>query len=119
MGRGGGMPWLLMALLTAQTGDTIRDAVALGRTNDQALYESFNSAYSLPVAPPVESAQIITEFRRAVLLVREHVSQGDFVMSPADLASALAPSRGLVTVIVDVNLNPLNTYAKPPSYDLY
>ena len=113
------MPWLLMALLTFQTGDTLRDAMALGQTSDQALYDSFNSAYSLPVAPPVDSAQIITDFRRAVLLVREHVSQGDFVTSATELASALEPSRGLVTIIVDVKLNPLNTYSKPPSYDLY
>lgn len=113
------MPWLLMVLLTFQTGDALRDAMTLGRTSDQALYDSFNSAYALPVDPPVDSAQIVTDFRRAVLLVREHVSQGDFVMSAADLASALAPSRGLVTVIVDVKLNPLNTYGKPPSYDLY
>lgn len=113
------MPWLLIALLTVQTGDTLRDAIALGQTSDQALYESFNSAYSLPVEPPVDNVQIITEFRRAVLLVREHVAQGDYGMTPSDLASALAPSRGLVTVVVDVKLNPLNTYSKPPSYDLY
>lgn len=116
------MPWLLIALLTFQTAptsDTLREAITLGRTSDQALYDAFNGAYSLPVTAPVESAQIITEFRRAVLLVRSRVAQGDYVMSPPDLAGALAPFRGLVTVIVDVKLNPLNTFVKAPNYDLY
>lgn len=116
------MPWLLIALLTlqtAQTPDTLREAITLGRTRDQALYDAFNGAYSLPVTAPVDSAQIITEFRRAVLLVRDRVAQGDYVMSPPDLAGALAPFRGLVTVIVDVKLNPLNTFVKPPDYELY
>ena len=116
------MPWLLIALLTfqtTQTPDTLREAITLGRTSDQALYDAFNAAYSIPVAEPVERAQIITEFRRAVLLVRERVAQGDYVMSPPDLASALAPFRGVVTVIVDVKLNPLNTFAKAPNYVLY
>lgn len=113
------MPWLLIALLTFQSSDTLREAIALGRTSDQALYDSFNRAYSLPVAPPVETAQIITEFRRAVLLVRDRVAQGDYVMSAPDIAGALAPFRGLVTFIVEVKLNPLNTFATPPTYDLY
>ena len=113
------MPWLLIALLTFQSGDTLREAITLGRTSDQALYDAFNGAYTLPVSPPVERAQVITEFRRAVLLVRERVAEGDYVMSPPDLSGALAPFRGLVTFIVDVRLNPLNTFAKPPGYDLY
>jgi hypothetical protein len=114
-----GMPWVLIALLTVQTPETLREAITLGRTTDQALYDSFNSVYSLPVAAPVERAEVITEFRRAVLLVRERVAQGDYVMSPPDLAGALAPFRGLVTFIVEVKLNPLNTFARPPGYDLY
>ena len=113
------MPWVLIALLTIQTPDTLREAITLGRSTDQALYDSFNNAYALPVAPPVGRAQVLTEFRRAVLLVRDRVAQGDYVMSPPDLATALAPFRGLVTFVVEVQLNPLNTFARPPGYDLY
>ncbi|MGH9408642.1 MAG: hypothetical protein ACRD1V_04240 [Vicinamibacterales bacterium] len=112
-------PWLLLILLAVAQADSMKDAIALGRTSDQALYDSFNAAYALSVAPPVESAEIITEFRRAVLSVRARVDQGDYVVEPSDLANAVAPYRGLVTFIVKVTLNPLNTFPKPPTYDLY
>ena len=59
------MLWLILALLLVQQGDTTSDAVALGRTRDEALYDAFNRGYQLAVAPPIQRAEIITEFRRA------------------------------------------------------
>lgn len=113
------MFWLMIALLLVQQGDTTRDAVALGRTRDEALFDAFNRGYQLAAASPVERAEIITEFRRAVLIVRERAAQGDYVIGTNELASAIAPYRGLVSFVVDVKLNPLNVYARAPSYDVY
>jgi hypothetical protein len=113
------MLWLILALLLVQQGDTTRDAVALGRTRDEALFDAFNRGYQLAVTSPVTRAEIITEFRRAVLIVRERASQGDYVIGTNELASAIAPYRGLVSFLVEVKLNPLNTYTKAPSYDIY
>lgn len=100
-------------------GDWLRDALALGRTHDDALFEAFNQGYSLSPSGTIELAGIVTEFRRAVLIVRDHALQGVYAFGPNDLAKALAPSKGLVTFIVQVRLHPLNTLIKEPSYDLY
>jgi hypothetical protein len=96
-----------------------REALQLGRTHDEALIDSFNKGYSLSPSGIIDNAEVITEFRRAVMIVREHALQGDYGFGPADLAKALAPYRGLVTFIVQVRLHPLNVFLSPPAYDLY
>ena len=103
----------------AGQGDSARDALNLGRTHDQALYDAFSAGYRLTPTGIVDSAEVITEFRRAVLIVREHALQGEYSFTANDLASALTPYRGTVSFIVQVRLHPLNTYAVPPAYDLY
>jgi hypothetical protein len=99
--------------------DAARDALNLGRTHDQALYDAFTAGYRLTPSGVVDSVEVITEFRRAVLIVRERALQGEYSFTANDLASALTPYRGLVTFIAQVRLHPLNTYAGPPEYDLY
>jgi hypothetical protein len=99
--------------------DPLRDAVALGRTHDDALFESFNKSYSLSPAGPIERAEIVTEFRRAVLIVREHVLQGDYVFGGEALEKALLPLKGMVTFIVQVRLHTMHSFAGPPAYELY
>jgi hypothetical protein len=96
-----------------------RDALALGRTRDDALFESFNKGYNLAVSGIIESAEIITEFRRAVLLVRERTMQGDYVVTDATVTRAMAPHLGQIGFIVQVRLSPHNTFISPPAYDLY
>jgi hypothetical protein len=100
-------------------GDRLREAVALGQTHDDALFESFNKGYSLAATDTIEHAEIVTEFRRAVLMVREKALGGDYAFRDARLAQALEPSKGLVTFMVRVRLHPLNPLVKLPPYDLY
>jgi hypothetical protein len=100
-------------------GDSARDALNLGRTHDQALYDAFNAGYRLTASGIVDSAEVITEFRRAVLIVREHATQGEYSFTANDLASALTPYHGTVAFVAQVRLHPMNTYAAPPAYDLY
>jgi len=110
---------LIVLALTAVQGDAGRDALRLGRTGDQALYDAFNAGYQLAASGPVSSAEVITEFRRAVLIVRDHANQGEYGFTERDLEHAMAPYRGLVTIVAEIRLNPLNTYIKAPPYTLY
>jgi len=112
---------IALVLLVSQVAqvDYAREAITLGRTTDAALYDAFNSGYLLSPSGPIEHAEIITEFRRAVMLVRERVDKGQLAITERDVATAVAPYRGQVTFVVSVRFNPLNTYAKTPSYDLY
>ena len=62
---------------------------------------------------------MITEFRRAVLIVRQHAEMGEYSFNENNLARALVPYRGLVTFIAQLRLHPLHNYAKPPGYEMY
>ena len=110
---------LLLVIDPRGQADYARDAITLGRTTDAALLDAFNSGYLLSPSAPIERAEIITEFRRAVMLVRERVDRGEFAVTERDVATAVEKYRGLVTFIVQLRLHPLNTYATTPSYDLY
>ena len=108
---------LLCAALT-QFPDA-REALRLGRSQDEALYAAFTRGYALGVADPVDAAEIITEFRRAVLIVHARAQLGEFGFTERDLNVAMTPHLGQITVIVQARLNPMHTYAKPPAYELY
>jgi hypothetical protein len=117
---------VLLVLALAGTSDPpiqyppwFQEALQLGRTHDDALFEAFNKGYGLSPSGIIDSAEVLTEFRRAVLIVREHALQGDLTFGPPDLAKALTPYRDLVTFIVRVRLPPSNTLMGPPPYDLY
>ena len=110
---------LALAALALAPQNTLREALNLGHTRDDALYDAFNRGYQLSVSGTIDSAEIITEFRRAVMLVREGEATGTYLQDAHALSVALAPYAGRVTVIVQARLNPLNTYAKTPAYELY
>jgi hypothetical protein len=66
----------------------------------------------------VTQVEVITEFRRLVLITEEHIFRGDWMFSRGTRSAeqALAPSRGMVTIRALVRFNPLNTYITPPPY---
>jgi hypothetical protein len=97
----------------------VRQALDLGRTRDDALFDAFNRGYELPVSDPLERAEIITEFRRAVLIVRDKYNIGDFGLTERDLTKAIEPYAGTVAFVAEVRLNPLHTYPRPPAYEIY
>ena len=55
------------------------------------LYDAFHSGYYLTPSGEVERAEVITEFRRAVLIVREHADFGEYPFNETSLARALGP----------------------------
>ena len=96
-----------------------REALRLGRSQDEALYAAFTKGYSLSPVEPVDYAEIITEFRRAVLIVRARAQLGEFGFTERDLNVAMTPHLGLITFTVQAHLNPMHTYTRPPAYELY
>lgn len=109
---------LVVAAIGAQS-DALHDALTLGRTHDQGVFEAFNAGYRLASSGEVEVVEVVTEFRRAVLIVREHADQGEYSFNENNLTRALAPYRGLVTFVAQVRLHPQNIYPKPPRYEMY
>src|SRR4051794_8845956 len=95
-----------------------RQALDLGRTRDEALFAAFNRGYELPAGEGnvIDRAEIITAFRRAVLIVRDHANQGEYAFSERDLGKAMEPFEVAIGFIVQARLHPLHTYANTPSY---
>src|SRR5262245_3548901 len=109
---------LLIVLALAQfTG--ARQALDLGRTRDAALFDSFNRGYELAASDPLERVEIITEFRRAVLLVRDKFTIGEFGMTERDLVRAMERFDGQVAFVAEIRLHPLHTFSRPPPYEMY
>jgi hypothetical protein len=108
----------LLALAVAQL-PYARQAIDLAHTRDDALYAAFNRGYDLPAGDILDHAEIITEFRRAVLIVRERADQGQYAFGERDLEKAMAKHEGRITFIVQARLHPLHTYANTPAYGLY
>jgi hypothetical protein len=109
---------LLLVLALSQLTST-REIFDLGRTHDEALWDAFNRGYQLTPADTIERAEVITEFRRAVLFVHEAADKGEFHITDQDLNKAMTPFSGLVTFVVQARLHPLHTYSTPPAYDVY
>src|SRR5690242_15485875 len=79
---------------SAQT--AAHDAVAIGRARDPALYNAFHAGYVLAPSGEVELAEVITEFRRAVMIVRKHADLGEYSYNENNLARDMTPYRGQV-----------------------
>ena len=109
-----------VALVIAMTGSDIERALALARGRD-AERQQFHSRYVFNVADPaVTQIEVITEFRRLVIIAEDHVLHGDFMFTRGIRAGeqALASSRGMLTLRAQVRFNPLNTFVALPDYAL-
>ena len=108
------------ALVLSMSGSEIERAqqVARGRDSER---QQFHRRYVFDLHDDtVTQIEVITEFRRLVLVTEEHILRGDWLFSRSvkSAEQALASSRGLATIRAAVRFNPLNTYITPPAYRL-
>jgi len=109
---------LLFALVLSMNGSEIERAqqVARGRDSER---QQFHRRYVFDLRDDtVTQIEVITEFRRLVLISEEHIFRGDWLFSRSVRSGeqALAPTHGLATIRATVRLNPLNTFITPPAY---
>jgi hypothetical protein len=109
---------LSLALVLSMNGSEIERAqqVARGRDSER---QQFHRRYLFDLKDDaVTQIEVVTEFRRLVLLTEEHIFRGDWLFSRSvpSAEKALASSRGMVTIKALVRFNPLNTYITPPPY---
>ncbi|HVZ36944.1 MAG TPA: hypothetical protein VG963_31175 [Polyangiaceae bacterium] len=107
-------------LVSTLTGTDIERALALSRARD-AERQQFHHRYVFDLhGADVTQIEIVTEFRRLVMIGEDHVLRGDSMFTRGVRAAqdALAPSRGMVTIKAQVRFNPLNTYIEPPPYTI-
>jgi hypothetical protein len=95
-------------------------ALAIARARD-AERQQFHNQYIFKLSDPaVTQIEVITEFRRLVLIGEDHVLRGDsmFTRGLREAEQALGSSRGMLTLRAQVRFNPLNTFIVSPDYAL-
>jgi hypothetical protein len=111
---------LWFALVALMSGTEIERAQRLARGRDSER-EQFHRRYLFNLTDAtVTQIEVITEFRRLVLVTEEHILRGDWMFSRSinSAQAALAPSRGIVSIKGLVRFSPVNTYIMPPAYVL-
>ncbi len=81
----------------------------------------FHAPYVIDVNDPfVEQVQVVTEFRRYVLITEDRIARGDWMFSQGVLKAneALGSFRGRVTIVARLRFNPLNAYVDLPSCEI-
>ena len=109
---------LSFALVLSMSPGEIERAQQMARSRASER-EQFHRRYVFDLRDAtVTQVEVITEFRRLVLITEEHIFRGDWMFSRGTRSAeqALAPSRGMVTIRAVVRFNPLNTYITPPPY---
>ncbi len=93
----------------------LAEAVALGLSRDEARRAAFHAQYVQRLGGPlVESLEVVTEFRRAVLLAEERARQGEAAWAVERAAAALDEYRGRLDLVLHLRFDPLNAYRAMP-----
>ena len=109
-----------IGLVLSMSGTEIERAQALARARD-AERQQFHRRYVINLPDPIVTRiEVVTEFRRLVVIAEEHVFRGDWMFTRSMRAAedALKPMRGLVTIRAQVRFSPLATFIEPPPYAL-
>ena len=109
-----------IALVLSMSSAEIERAQAVARSRDSER-QRFHARYVINLPNPViPQFEVVTEFRRLVIISEDHVLRGDwmFTRSVHAAENALAATRGTITIKAQVRFNPMNTFIESPAYTL-
>jgi hypothetical protein len=112
----GGMAAIEVDLTRAE----VERALKLAR-GTEAQRAQFHAPYRIPTADAfVERLEVITEFRRAVLIAEERVAAGEwaFGISPRSVEDALKPWRRKISIRTHIRFHPQNVYPMTPQIEI-
>ncbi|HUU36058.1 MAG TPA: hypothetical protein VMW48_18460 [Vicinamibacterales bacterium] len=98
--------------------DAIDEAIVFARQATRPERAAFHDGYLRSPGDQVRRVSIVTEYRRVVLLVEEKMRVLDRNYGVRQMTEAIAPYRGLVEVIVELQFHPQNTYVRVPLVDV-
>jgi hypothetical protein len=126
---GGGFAWPILAIVVAIAPNgpagievdidsrAIDQAVSIARERRDAVVGAFNDRYVLaPTDPRLERMEIITEFRRVVLMGRERIAAGNFTWTAYEMTRLLEPFRGRLSILAHVRFPPQHVIVTVPDY---
>jgi hypothetical protein len=95
----------------------IDQAVSVARERRDNVFRAFNDRYMLVHAEiRFESIEIITEFRRVVLMGREKIVAGNFSWTAYEMTRLLEPFRGRLSILAYVRFPPQHVLVTVPDY---
>jgi hypothetical protein len=109
-----------LGLVAALTNADIERAQTIARGPDEARAR-FHHQYLFDAGDPmVTEIELVTGFRRAVLVTEARLKMGDWLFARSTRAAeeALRPTRGLMSIIARLRFHPLNAYITPPPLEL-
>jgi hypothetical protein len=111
-------PLRASALETPLDRDAVERALQVARSADRPRAD-YHAGYVVDLdGPVVERVEVVSEFRRIVLMAEERLALGDwmFARSATEAERALEPWRGATTIAARLRFNPLNVLASVPPY---
>ena len=111
---------IAIALVGTMTGEQIERAQQVARSRDSERAEFHRKYVFVPPGDIVTQIELVTEFRRLVMITEQHLFAGDQMFSRGvrQAEEALAPTRGVLTLRAHLQFHPLNAYVTVPEFQL-
>jgi hypothetical protein len=97
----------------------IAQALSIGQSRIDSVRTRFHQVYRLQVSrPPIDYIDIVTPFRRVVLLAEERTQLGIRGFTQSEAAAALGARADVVELRVEMTFHPQNAFVGVPAYDV-
>ena len=120
-------PLLLALLLVGATGRfepaltprLLDEALSVGQSRIESVRARFHQPYRLQIArPPFDYVDVVTPFRRVVLLAEDRTNLGIRGFTTREAVDALGTQAGVVEFRVEMTFHPQNVFIGVPGYDV-
>lgn len=98
--------------------EAIDEAIVFARQATRSERAAFHDGYLRSPGGEVRRVSIVTEYRRVVLLMEEKMRVLDRNYGVRQMTAAIAPFRGLIEIIVELQFHPQNSYVQVPLVDV-
>ena len=104
---------------TVLTPRHLDEALSIGQSRIESVHTRFHQPYRLQVArPPFDYVDVVTPFRRVVLLTEERTNLGIRGFTTREAAAALGAQAGVVEIRVEMTFHPQNVFIGVPGYEV-
>ena len=97
----------------------INAATAIGESRVESVRTQYHRPYHLLVArPPIDYIDVVTPFRRIVLIAEDRARIGNRPLGQRETLAAAGDRVGLVEFVIELTFHPLNAYVSVPLYEV-
>jgi hypothetical protein len=97
----------------------VDEALSIGQSRIDSVRTRFHQAYRLQVArPPIDYIDVVTPFRRVVLITEERNLLGIRGFTRREALDALGAQAGIVQLRVEITFHPQHVFVGVPAYDV-